>query len=129
MNLTQYSIVVIPPMKNILRNTVSLLKLFMDAGGKVVAAGELPTLVDGVPSDEVLELASHDGFQYIEDPGDVPFTMESILLRKVSIKNKNGCEADSFLYMLRELEDSRILFVVNKDRFQGQEVEITLISL
>lgn len=125
-NLASYPVVVMPPMRNLLGSTFELLREFLECGGKLVAAGELPALIDGVPSGEIQLLAELEGFIRVEDQGDVPAALERLLPREVSIKNRNRREAESFLYMLRELEDSRIVFVVNKDRHQGCDVEIAL---
>lgn len=125
-NLASYSVVVMPPMKNLLRSTFELLREFVQSGGRIVAAGELPTLIDGLPSEHIQLLTEMEGFIRVEDQGDVPAALERLLPRDVSIKNSNRREAESFLYMLRELEDSRVLFVVNNDRNRGHDVELEL---
>ncbi|WP_339318898.1 glycosyl hydrolase [Paenibacillus sp. FSL R10-2734] len=125
-NLAAYTVVVLPPMNNIFGTTAELLREFLDSGGKVIAAGELPFLVDGLPSNLMEKLSDHEGFVQAGTLDAVPDWLENILPREVSIRNENYREAESFLYMLRDLEDSRILFVVNNDRQKGARVEISL---
>ncbi|MGO4109066.1 glycosyl hydrolase [Paenibacillus sp. YAF4_2] len=125
-NLVSYSVVVMPAMKNLLRSTFDLLQAFLRTGGKVIAFGELPTFINGLPSGDVKLLEELEGFIQVEDQGDVPTVLEQIFPREVSIKNSHRREAETFLYMLRELEDSRTLFVVNKDRNGAYDVELEL---
>ncbi|WP_217591985.1 glycosyl hydrolase [Cohnella sp. GbtcB17] len=125
-NAVSYSVVIMPPMKNMLSSTVGLLRRFLMAGGRVIAVGEMPALVDGLPSDIMASIQQLDGFVHLSNDSEVLQTLERLLPREVSIKNANGREAESFLYMLRDLDDTRILFVVNKDRLHGEEVEIEL---
>ncbi|AIQ51388.1 glycosyl hydrolase [Paenibacillus sp. FSL R7-0331] len=124
--LASYSVVVLPPVNNMFGTTAELLQDFLRAGGKVIAAGQLPALVDGTPSDLMKQLREHEGFIQADDPGQVPVLLEHVLPREVSILNNVRREAESFLYMLRDEEDSRILFVVNNSRHHGAEVELSL---
>ncbi|MFD0671113.1 glycosyl hydrolase [Cohnella sp. GCM10027633] len=125
-NLAAYKVVIMPPMMNVFGSTVELIRKFLDDGGKVIASGTLPDRVDGDMSGAMEGLSRHRGFIHVEDAGEVPSVLEKILTREVSLKNDNRLEAEDFLYMLREVGQSRILFVVNKDRQQGANIEIAL---
>lgn len=125
-NLAAYSVVVLPQMNNIFGTTTELLRNFLESGGKIIAAGELPCFVDGIPCNVMKDLSGHEGFIRASAPDAVPALLEKILPREVTIRNENSREAESFLYMLRDLEDSRILFVVNNDRQKGARVDLSL---
>ncbi|OAS18029.1 hypothetical protein A8708_28900 [Paenibacillus oryzisoli] len=127
-NKAAYEVVVLPSMVNIFGSTVDLIRQFIDAGGKVVAVGSLPNLVDGNISDEVLQLSGHPNFILVDEAGAVPFELEKILDRKVSIRDRKMREADTFLYMQRQMDDGQVVFVVNKDRTNEHVVEIQLVG-
>lgn len=126
-NLAFYKVVVLPPVQTLLKSTVTLLCNFMDAGGQVIAVQSLPTMIEGEES--IIQLAKmieHPNFIKEYDVSDVPQTLSKYISREVSIKNKYMQEATEFLYMYRESNESRIVFIVNKDRNDSHEVEIVL---
>lgn len=125
-NHTGYSVVVIPPLKTLLRSTVRLLEEFMNSGGEVIAVEPLMTMVDGQESDIPDRLFKHNNIFIANDQGEACLLLEKLLARKVSIRNKQMAEVPEFLYMLRDLPDCHVLFVVNNDRNKSHEVSISV---
>jgi hypothetical protein len=111
-----YDTVLVPPMRTIRSSTLERLEAFVDGGGKLVFAGEIPSLVDVVPSDRAQRLA--------ERAKTVEFTQSQILqaledCREIEALCENGSRPTSLLYQTRDLGDARHLFVCNADRKQG----------
>lgn len=125
-NLTSYSIVVIPPVKTLFNRTVKLLQEFMNAGGKVIAVEPLVEMIEGSYSDEPGKLYWHSNMLIVKNQREACMVLEEILPRKVSIRNRFMVEAPEFLYMLRDLHDCQILYVVNNDRRKSHDVMVTV---
>lgn len=108
-----YDVVVVPAMRTIRATTLDRLEAFVDAGGAVVFAGEVPTLVDAEPSARPKDLASRCS--------TVGFTRTAILAavapyREFAARHADGSETDSLLHQIRDDGDSRYVFVCNTDR-------------
>lgn len=122
--LAEYKAVVLPPIATMFQSTFELLMRFMDAGGRVVAAGEQATMIEGRPSDRLQALYQHPNMTLVRDVQEVAEALATWLPRRVSIRNSRGEEARELLYMLREIDGGHALFVVNNDRDNSHEVTI-----
>ncbi|UUZ85145.1 hypothetical protein LJK88_17145 [Paenibacillus sp. P26] len=126
-NLAEYRVVVLPAIRTMLGSTLRLLRDFLEAGGKAVAVGPCPAMLEGRPSEQPQELYAHPNLTIVQDAGEAAAALERILPRRVSITSGQPREeAQAFLYMLRDAGDCRILFVVNNDREQARRVEIAV---
>ncbi len=126
-NLIGYSVVVIPPIiTTLLGSTVKLLEKFMNTGGKVIAVEPLATMIDGQESCKIDKFFKHSNILIAKGQDEVPYLLERLLPREVSIRNKYLVEAPEFLYMLRDLPDCRMFFVVNNDRNNSYDVFINI---
>ena len=112
-----YEAVVVPSMRTIRGTTLTLLKKLRRAGGTVVFAGEVPTLVDAVPSDEPAKLAARCEVVALSRRG-ILRPLEPI--REVTITHSDGNPADSILHQLRTDGRRRHLFLCNTDRTRGR---------
>jgi len=112
-------------MRNIELSTVRLLEKFLKQRGKVLAIGHLPDTVDGKKSKECQRLLEYDGLIEVEDLSELPGFLEESMEREISIKEKNGLEAPSFIYIEREIEKKKVFFIVNLDRNIGHKVDIS----
>ncbi len=52
-----YSVIIVPPASCIGRNTFELLKKFKENGGNLFFTGEVPSYIDGIETDEVINLS------------------------------------------------------------------------
>lgn len=125
-NRAGYSVVVIPSVKTLFASTVKLLEQFMAAGGKVIAVETLPAMIEGEYSCDLDKLFANSNMHIAKDDGDICCLLEKLLPRKVSILNRYLTEATELLYMLRDLPDCRLLFVVNNDRNSPHDAAITV---
>ncbi|CAN7721283.1 glycosyl hydrolase [Paenibacillus sp. LjRoot56] len=119
-----YPIVILPSLSNLLQSTLKLLMTFMDAGGVVLAYGQVPTLLDAEPSNELHLLTGHHSFKHRNSWNELILEIEQIAPRTVRLTASSGEEAERLLYMRRELPDCTIVFVVNNDREASYEVEV-----
>lgn len=109
-----YDVIIVPECKTIRRTTLDHLNNFVKGGGRVVFMGDVPTLVDAIPSTEVAELAKKcEGIPFSQT--DLLEKMESV--RTVDLRNSNGVRADNYLYQMRDCQEEKWLFIAN-----GKEV-------
>ncbi|MEW5718058.1 MAG: glycosyl hydrolase [Chloroflexota bacterium] len=122
-----YKVVVIPPdTRTLFASTVALLERFVAAGGKVIAVEPLPTMIDAVPNERLSALWKHSGVTILRDASALNHTLETILPRRVSLVTPQGQQAACLLYMQRRASDRQIYFIVNNDRNNAYEIELTL---
>ncbi|CAN7628206.1 glycosyl hydrolase [Paenibacillus sp. LjRoot153] len=125
-NLVNYRIVVIPVIRTMLSSTFRLLSAFLEAGGKVIAVGSPPTMIEGRQSDLLSQLYDHKNMTVVDDVEDTITALEGILPRRVSLTNRHSKEAPEMLYMLRDIGECRALFVVNNDRADTHRITIRM---
>ena len=106
----RYKAVLVPPMKTMRRATLTLLRKFKTAGGIVSFAGEIPSAVEGVASDEARAFAAD--CPHTPDLGPA-VAAPLAATRRVSIAAPDGTEIGPALYLLREDKDACYLFVCN----------------
>jgi hypothetical protein len=112
-----YDVVVVPNMRTIRATTLARLEAFARAGGSVIFAGEIPSLVDAEPSTRAAALAESHG-------RTLPLAEAAILealvpFRDVRLLNRQGSQVAGALHQMRDEDGGRYLFVCNTDRHQG----------
>lgn len=108
-----YDAVIVPPMRTIRATTLARLESFASGGGTVIFAGDVPSLVDAVPSEAPGQLAGKCR--------RVSFCQTNLLqalepFRELETRLSNARLADSLLYQMRQDGDTRYLFLCNTDR-------------
>jgi hypothetical protein len=112
-----YPSVILPPMRTIRTTTVTLLTELANAGGKVIATGHLPELVDGRPdSVRLAKLASIVTCIEIQN-------LDQVFEPAVRL---TGTGADDVWIMHRCIEDGQLTMVFNLSRKQTAKVSIRL---
>ena len=109
----RYQAIVVPSMRTIRATTLGRLEAMHEAGGTVIFAGEVPTLLDAEPSSRCAAFA--------DEAKKVAFDRLEILnalepFRDVMIHRLDGRSASTCLYQMRDDGDRRHLFVCNTDR-------------
>lgn len=105
-----YEVVVVPGMRTIRQTTLERLESFVNVGGKVIFAGEIPSLVDAVSSGRPEKLAkscvriSYDRSAIIE-------ALSSY--RDVDMITRFGSRPPKLVYQLRAEGENRYLFLCN----------------
>lgn len=109
----KYDAVIVPSLRTIRSTTLDRLSRFARAGGTVIFAGEVPSLVDAKPSSAARRLASRCC--------TIPLTRNDLLgaldgFREVQILHEDGSPADSILHQIRIDGQQRYVFFCNTDR-------------
>lgn len=125
----EYDVILVSGCETLRSTTLDRLESFVAAGGKLIFAGELPTLEDARPSSRGMELA--EKAEHIQfNRGAVLDAMEPV--RMVEIRNQTGALTDNLLHQLRQDGEGRWLFIAhgtepyNKDvsRFQDLRIRV-----
>lgn len=122
----RYEVVVVPSLRTIRANTLARLGRFASAGGTVIFAGDVPTLVDAQPSAAPNRLAKRST--------RIPITRRAVLdallpFRDVSVQQRDGAPADALVHQFRIDGRDRHLFIANSDRDRGiHEAQIRIRS-
>lgn len=109
----RYDLVLLPALETIRSTTLSLLERFIDGGGEVVIAGELPTHLDGTSDERPAAVLSRAR-------GPVPFSETALLAasepyRDVRLARADGGAEHNIVYQLREDGECRWLFLAHVD--------------
>ena len=117
--LMNYQTVIVPSCETIRSTTLDKLEAFVNAGGKLIFAGNIPTLVDAVPSDRAKLLA--------EKSLCIAFEKKAILeavsdVRDVEIRGGNGSLTGNLLYRMREDNTGLWLFIAQGHKAPNPDV-------
>lgn len=120
-----YDVVIVPGMRTIRSTTLDRLEAFAKSGGRVIFMGEIPSLLDGLPSDRARNLA---------------VTVQTIAFNKSSLLNalehyrevriisqteygriwRPDDSGPLFVHQLRVDGNTRYLFICNTNREKGE---------
>lgn len=114
----RYRTVLLPGLLTIRSSTLERLEALLDAGGRVVFLGNVPELVDGLPSDRAKRLAAR--------AEAVPFEEADVLRaaepdRRIEVRGADGNRSDNLFYQLRRDGDAHWLFLCHVDRRRNRE--------
>lgn len=111
----EYRFVVVSGMLTMRGSTCRILDEFLRFGGKVIFAGDLPTHIDGVPSDGCRELLKHSGALRVslEELGQTIRRLEEELPGSGTVRIDGP---KTVMTQVRKLENSYIVALVNDDK-------------
>ncbi len=117
-----YRTVIVSNMLTIRPTTLALLRNFMEKGGKVIFAGDVPTYVNAVRSEEPAELAKA-GIVIPYDEAALVEAVRANTVAYVSVTNGEGeAETAVFAQVRRDFGgDGYAVVVLNTDRNAGRE--------
>jgi hypothetical protein len=109
----RYDVIVVPNLRTIRATTLDRLERFVAAGGALLFAGEIPSLVDVLPSSRARDLAARSVC--------ISHTRGALLgalapWRELEVRLDDGRVSDSLLGQVRDDGDRRIVFLCNTDR-------------
>jgi len=108
----EYKTVVITPFtENLNAGTVKLLENHVKQGGNVLCCGDPPALVDGRPSERLMNLSRNPNFKLIK-AGELPEILKPKIEAGFSIRQKEGDKGILF-HRRHRLDDGELLFLVN----------------
>jgi hypothetical protein len=108
----RYDVIIVPGLRTVRSSTLERLEAFVDLGGTVIFAGELPTLENAIPSERALRLS--------ERCQSIPFARSRLLevlkpWGELTVTLKDGRIADSILHQIRDDGAERFVFLCNTD--------------
>ena len=114
-----YDVILVPGCETLRASTLERLEAFAAAGGKLVFAGQIPTLVDARPSTRPAKLAAKCQC--------IPLSEGAVLQaaeagRVVEIRNQTGSLTKNLLYQMRQDGDGRWLFICNAKEPYNKDV-------
>lgn len=112
-----YATVIVPGLRTLRATTLERLERFAGAGGRLLFLGEIPSLIDGQPSDRPARLARRCRC--------LPFKQPAILAavdasRYFQAETPDDDAPPALLHQLREDDGRRLLFLCNTDRKRGR---------
>ncbi len=116
MGQAAYDVIVVPNLRTIRATTLASLERFHLAGGRVIFAGEVPSLVDAEPSDRAHRLAAR-AESITHTRGQLIMALETV--REVDIRLNDGSPADTILHQIRQDDDQRYIFFCNTDKLNA----------
>jgi len=125
----EYDVILVPGCETLRSTTLERLESFAAAGGRLIFAGELPTLENARPSDRGAALAAA--------AERISFSQGALLqalepVRLVELRDAGGAFTENLLYNMRQDGDGRWLFIAhgtepyNKDVSRFQDLRIRL---
>ena len=108
-----YKTVLVPGLRTIRSTTLERLEALADEGGRVIFLGNIPELVDALPSDRAWKLAARTQV--------IPYQKYELLRalekdRTLEIRKEDGDYSDNLFYQMRRDGDSKWLFVCHVNR-------------
>ncbi len=117
-----YEAVVVPGLSTIRSTTLDALEAFAEKGGKVIFLGDVPTMVDAIPSDRPRALAAKCH--------TIDWSMKSLFdllgeQREVRVCNRDHYPASNIIYQLRSDGDKRHIFFSHIEGPKDLKYEVT----
>jgi hypothetical protein len=117
----EYEVILIPSCTTMRETTLSFLKSYQRAGGKIIVLGEYPEYLNAVKNERVNELK--------EISERIPFDKLSLYqavypYKNVSILNSDGTVCEDRIYQMREDGSDRWLFIANGVYPSKQEIDL-----
>ena len=124
-----YDAILVPGCETLRSTTLARLEQFAATGGKLIFAGQIPTLEDAVRSERGAKLAALSAC--------IPMNRCAVLealqsVRLVEFRNQTGALTDNLLYQLRQDREGCWLFIAhgkepyNKDVSRYQDVRVSV---
>jgi hypothetical protein len=111
-----YEVVIVPPSTTWESSTLSLLRRFVAAGGKVIFVKPLPKRVDGsVDADAWRSLASRRNVTVVSPTGVLP-ALGKVVDRGISVQDSRGREIADIRHIVRDDRKRMVLFFCNVSR-------------
>jgi len=119
-NKASYSTVIIPPSYTLSKDTLDLLREFADRGGRVIALGQLPYMIDGEDSEELQQFFKREDVAVCANSKrELLFALRQGYEPDVLIVNEDGRDIEPVIFQMREIEDTTFVFMANRDRTAG----------
>jgi len=113
-----YKVVILPSMLTMRRTTLDLLSRFADAGGIILSAGQLPTRIDGEPSNDLAVFLKKHVRSVPNTPGALRQAIDAVVPPQVELVASEGNAADVWVHA-RRIDEGFLYYLVNTNRAAG----------
>lgn len=124
----RYKVVIIPPMKTLTKPVFDLLKKFSEKGGKIIALGQYPNMIDAEPSEELSRFIEEKCLRVALDKEMLEKTIDETLGDGVSARDDSGNHIADIYVHRRKAGKSDILFFNNISREKSYDAVIHINS-
>ncbi len=121
----RYRTVVVPDVTNLRRSTVTLLRRFKRAGGRIVFAGRVPTLMDGEPSAKAADLAKGCRKADVSTARGCA-ALRRALAPRLEVLTAAGKDATKVVCQWRTAGDDHVFFFLNTDERKAVRARLRL---
>ena len=118
----KYTVVIVPPIKTIMKSTLTIISTFLKQGGEVIWVGPLPKRVDGKISPEPEALKTQTGLILLSSMAEVVQALDARVQRPLRIENRFRVPLDGFLSMTRNVGKGKVITIVNTLPAKVEEV-------
>ncbi len=123
--LCTYHTIILPAMRSIDASTFELIKQFVENGGKLLALDEKPSLIEGVPSDELKSLMDKIEVLPVNDEELLTYSLVKHGLKTITVSDKNG-EIGSIRCRVNFMDGQKAYFFQNQDKEHSFDAKIIL---
>lgn len=114
-----YDVILVPDCVTLRSSTLSRLEEFVQRGGKVIFAGQIPSYVDGLRDERVKALSERCRI--------IPYAREAVLgelqdVRLLDIRNEKGARTYNLLHQFRKQEDGLLLFIAHSEKSENPDL-------
>ncbi len=122
--LADYKVLVLPVIRTIRRNTLELIHKFINQGGRVIATGQLPDFIDGMPINAEQQ-SMLKGIKMVPQE-KLKAQLNKFTEPRIEVKSKEGKSLKTIRYSLREEKDKLLCFISNIDLNEAFSTEISI---
>jgi hypothetical protein len=116
----QYRVVIVPPMHTIRESTLQLLEEFNRQGGRIIACGTLPQLINGETSAAAQRLAQISAC-HVENAAELDTAVDKAF---PSLHKFAGHNHHNVFIQRRRMEDGELLVMFNSSRHEDAAIEL-----
>ncbi len=120
----RYKSVLIPQARTLEPHTARLLEQYAQAGGKLFCLDEFPTMINGVPAEDLKWLRDQCVLLDLDISTDLSLT--AMGCNPVSVAEVHGGEAEAIYHNVRLYGEKAVLFLVNMDEKDSHSVHVEL---
>lgn len=119
-----YTTVILPPCRTLDRNTISLLLAFArENPGRLLAAGEFPTLVEGMPSAE-LDALRAAAVPIGTSVTELAAALSPIVRRRLVVERLDGRPNEWVYASVRKLGEQTLYYIVNTAKDEACDIRL-----
>ncbi len=120
-----YKVVIMPSIRILRESTFKLLTEFINAGGKVISVGELPTMINGEVDKQIDEF-NKKVIKVENDSKALKFILDNIITSVVQLRSLNGISTEDIWIQHRIFDNGQMFFLINTSSERMIDVEVKI---